>query len=148
MFQNHHVAFDWFIKLHKGNIDHFDYKNKNRHLALWLKDGRRYYVLFKHDMIHSFNFIAKDLLNKYPDLAGHGESINVEYLVYAKNNNFQLVYIYENEKVYEINPRTVQAVSTIRDQNRENKYVEDGMNIIKNEREYIFPVKLLAPWCI
>lgn len=145
MFQNHHVAFKWFIESFKGNIDHFDYKNHNRHLALWLKDGRRYYVLFKHEPIHSFNYIAKSLIDKYPDLAGHGESINVEWCLFAKLNDFQLVYIYETGKVYEINPRTVQCVSVIREQNRENKYIEDGNHIVKNEKEHVFPIKLLSP---
>lgn len=146
MFQNHHVAFDWFIQLHEGNIDHFDYKNHGRHLALWLKDGRRYYVLFKREMVHSFNYLAKDLLIKYPDLAGHGESINVEWLMWARKNGFQLIYIYEDLKVYEINPKTVEIVSVLNEQKRENKYIEGGLSIVKQERERLFPVKLLTPW--
>ena len=145
MFVNHNVAFDWFIKLHSGNIDHFDFKNHKRHLILYLKDGRRFYVLFKHEMIHSFNYLAKDLLKRFPELGGFGESINVEYLMLAKNLGCQLVYIYEDGKIYEINPKTVMSISIIREQNKENKYIEDGLHIVKNEREYVFPIKLLIP---
>jgi hypothetical protein len=145
MFLNHSMAFDWFIRLFPNNVDHIDYRNHKRHLVLYLKDGRRYYVLFKHEMIHSFNYLAKSLIDKYPDLQGYGESINVEFCMLAKNKGCQLVYIYEDGKVYEINPRTVQAISIVREQNKENSYIEHGLAIVKNEREHIFPVKILQP---
>jgi hypothetical protein len=145
LFLKHEAAFEWIKANFKGRIDHVDYKNHNRHMVLYLKDGQIYYCLFKREFIHSFNYKAKELLNKYPDLAGYGESINVEWCMWAKSKNAKLLYIYENGKTYLINPNTVQNISVTIEQQQTNKYIENGMHIIKNEKEHWFPVKLLIP---
>lgn len=145
LFLRHNGAFDWLMKSFKGRIDHVDFKNHNRHMVLYLKDGEIYYCLFKREFIHSFNYKAVDLLKQYPDLAGYGESINVEWCMWAKMKGAKLLYIYEDGKVYTIHPKTVQNVSVIVEQKQVNKYIEDGMHILKNEKEHWFPIKLLIP---
>ena len=120
-----------------------DYKNRGRHMVLYLFDGRIFYCPFKREFIHSFSIVAKDLLLRYPDLAGRGESINVEWCMWAKKHGCQLVYIYENESMYQISPNTVMNISVTHEQKQENKYIEGNVHVVKHELEYWFPIKLM-----
>jgi len=146
MFLSHNGAFEWLKREFAGRIDHVDFKNRGRHMVLYLKDGNIFYCLFKREFIHSFNFYAKELLLRFPDLAGHGESINVEWCMWAKNRNATLLYIYEDGRVYRTYPKTVMNLSVVHDQMQENKYIENSMSIVKNEKEYWFPCKILEQY--
>lgn len=143
MFLTHNGAFEWLKSRFSGQIDHVDYKNRGRHLVIYLKNGDVYYCLFKREFIHSFTYHAKDLLNKFPDLAGHGESINLEWCMWAYKNNAVLIYIYEDGRTYKIYPKVVMNLSMIHEQKQVNTYIEQNSKIERNEKEYWFPCKIL-----
>jgi hypothetical protein len=146
IFYNQSAGFEYLKKIFSGMIDHIDLKNRDRHMVLYLKDGRRFYCLFKREFIHSFNDYAKSLLNLYPDLRGHGESINVQWCRWASMNNCILLYVYEDGSIYQINPKIVTNVSVIHTQKQDNSYIIQNKREIINEEEYWFPVKLLMPF--
>ena len=146
MFFNQSAGFEYLKGLFNVRIDHVDYKNRDRHMVVYLRDGRRFYCLFKREPIHSFNNYAVELISKYPDLAGWGESINVQWCRWANINNCILLYVYEDGSVYQISPKTVSSVSVIHSQKQDNRYIIDNKVNVINEEEYWFPIKLLMPF--
>jgi hypothetical protein len=93
----------------------------------------------------------KDFVNKNPEFEGHGESINVEFLEYAKNREATLLYIYPDGKVYSVESKLVYnfciKFSLVRVQNRQNEYKEifgNGSTHVVNEKEFVFPIKLMS----
>jgi len=154
---NHHAGFDYVKKIigSKFKISMVTPNNKSRHLLIQTKNDRDQYVyfycLFKHTTFHSFNNLFSKFVNECPEYEGHGESINVEFLEYAKIREATLLYIYPDGKIYSIESKLVynfcNKYSLIRTQNRENEYLiqyGNGNHEIINEKEYVFPVKLFA----
>ena len=126
--------------------------NRGRHLLMQTIDERNkytyYYVLFKHTDMHSFNNIFADFIKENPEYAGHGESINVEWLEYAKNRDATLIYIYPNQSIYSIPSQLAYKFcnkhSLVHEQDRENTYTLSDHTEIRREKQYIFPIKLLT----
>lgn len=155
LFQNHNVAFDYFKKLlvNKGyRIESVSPYNKGRHLLIKTNKGNLY-CLFKHSFFHSFNFVFENFVGKNPDYLGQGESINVDYCQYAIKHNATLIYIYPEMDIYTIHPKVVRAFclmyGLIRTQEKNNFYKKadySGSTEQIQEREYVFPVKLLTRW--
>lgn len=155
LFQNHDTAFTYFKKqlINKGYCLHsVSPYNKGRHLLIKTKRGN-FYCLFKHSFFHSFNFMFIDFVGKNPDYLGQGESINIDYCQYAINHNAILIYIYPEMDIYMIHPKVVRAFclmyNLIRTQDKNNFYKKadySGTMEAVQEREYVFPVKLLSRW--
>lgn len=143
IFCNHSAAFEFLKHKHDGLFDHINYRNYGRHMLIYLKSGEVLYCLFKHEFLHSFNFIAPSIVREFPEFAGYGESINVDDFVYAKTIGATLIYIYPSGKVYKVYPNLVARVSVVYDQKRVNKYIEDSMHVERTEKVRIFPCKIL-----
>lgn len=129
----------------------YDYLNQRRHCLVQVEEhGRRsyFYLVFKKAFFYSFNALAKEFINKNPDNAGFGESINVEWLERARSFSAGLLFIYPDSKIYLIHSITlwkfVHENQLIRDQERLNHYKElhDGnlLSIQKYERTAYFPI--------
>ena len=157
MFENHHAGFEYIKKLlaSQYKISMVTELNKGRHLLIQAKkDGLDkyfyFYCLFKHTTLHSFNFLFKDFVNEFPHFEGHGESINVEFLEYARRREATLLYIYPDGKVYSVESNAVfklcNTYHLVRVQNRSNEYIEayTSHKEVINEKEYVFPIKLMA----
>jgi len=157
MFLNHCAAFEYVKKLlvRKGYRIRMLHKlNKGRHLLIETVYGERYqyfYVIFKHTFLHSFNYLFKDFVEKYPNLEGHGETINIENLEYARIREATLLFVYPDMKVYGIDSRYVYKFvhehNLIRTQERRNEYkieYANGQVEVINEQTASFPVKLLV----
>lgn len=156
---NHHAGFDYVKKIigSKYRINMVTPLNHGRHLLIQAKkDGQDkflyFYCLFKHTTLHSFNNLAKDFVNSFPEFEGHGESINLEFLEYARRRESTLLYIYPDGKIYEVESNAVYKFShnngLVREQGRINEYLEDHdgklLSVLKNEQTAFFPVKLMA----
>jgi len=70
-------------------------RNKFGHAFITTEQGN-FYFLFKKDFFHSFNFQFPDYILKPNTFRGSGESINLEYLKFAMNNESTLLFSYEN----------------------------------------------------
>ncbi len=68
-------------------------RNKFGHAFIKTDQGS-FYWLYKKDHFHSFNYEFPDYIKKPNTLSGAGESINVEYLKFALNNNATLLFSY------------------------------------------------------
>jgi len=158
-FVNRGMAFDWFKRelVRRGwRVVRVKPYNRGRHVLIDVeKDGVRdsYYVLFKKDSFHSFNYEFKDFVRDNPDFSGHGESINVEYNHVAVCKFATLVFVYEDGRAYWVSPKLVsrfcEKYNLVREQDRENAYqVADysGVKQIVRERTFSFPFKLLNRW--
>ena len=127
--------------------------NKRFHYIVKSKN-ETFYCLFKHDFFYTFPDKYKEFFVKYPNLNSAGESINVDRLVYALNNNFTLIFIYENGYFYEIKPIEILKVNDlakefypdgfIREQSKINNYIDNFSEVEFKERTISFPVKALA----
>lgn len=155
---SHQMAFDYLKKIlvHGYKVRMVSPQNKGRHLLIeYQKHGSEryfyFYCLFKHERLHSFNILFKEFVNQYPEFEGHGESINVEFLEYARRREATLLYIYPDGSIYSIESNLVKNFcmknDLVRTQNRENEYkIEygNGQVEIVNETVYNFPFKLLS----
>jgi len=157
MLLNHNAGFE-FVKKELSKM--FKVRmvkalNHGRHLLVEVQkdDSPKYYYfycLFKHTTMHSFNILFKDFIEKNPEWAGHGESINTEFLEYAKNRAATLLYIYPDMKIYFVESNLIykfcNKFSLKREQTRENLYSFSDHKEVRNELEYVFPYKLLSRW--
>ena len=159
MFVNERVAFETFMKKtlpSKGFVVKMkSERNKGRHLLVEAKSKdsdvyRYFYVIFKHEFLHSFNFLFKDFLKVHPELSGYGESINTDCAEYARRRDAAIVFIHEDESMYSILADTLINICSRnglrRFQDRENFY--DLKNFKKDrvavsEETFIIPLKLL-----
>jgi len=134
------------VDLHKA-------KNSVPHLLIEVlgdyKTYQYYYVLYKKTYVHSFNYLFPDFIKKFPEFAGHGESINVDCLEFAKRREATLLYVYPDGKIYSVESNAVYKLCVnnklSRLQNRRNEYTLANFHKDKeviNEKEYLFPIKL------
>ena len=158
MLLNHHAGFDYLKGILKQGykISMVTPWNKGRHLLIqYQKFGNNnyyyFYCLFKHTTFHSFNNEFKNFVTSFPEFEGHGESINIEFLEYAKNREAMLLYIYPDGKIYSIESKLVYNFcyknNLIRTQDRRNEYIEaysNGSSMVVQEKEAVFPIKLMA----
>lgn len=129
--------------------------NKHYHYKI-ITDQQKFYCLFKHNFFFTFPEKYKLFFDKYPNLNSAGESINFDRLMFALNNGFTLVFIYESGAFYSIDPKDILNVHVlakdvypdgfIREQKKENEYkvaYSNGVVELVNERTISFPIKLL-----
>jgi len=69
-------------------------RNKFGHAFITTEQGN-FYFLFKKDFFHSFNYEFPDYILKPNTFRGAGESINLEYMKFAMDNNATLLFCYE-----------------------------------------------------
>ncbi len=72
-------------------------KNKFGHCYITTNKGN-FYLLFKKDFFHSFNHEFPEYVKQPNTFKGVGESINIEYMKFALNNNAVLLFCHENNK--------------------------------------------------
>jgi hypothetical protein len=157
MLLNHDAGFEYVKKLVglKYKISMVTKWNKGRHLLIQCMNDKDqfiyFYCLFKHTTFHSFNAVFKRFVEQFPEFEGHGESINVEFLEYARVREATLLYIYPDGKIYSIESKLVYNFCNknglSRTQDRRNEYLEawgNGAKAIIQEKEYVFPIKLMA----
>ena len=70
-------------------------RNKFGH-AFITTDQENFYWLFKKDFFHSFTYEFPDYVLKPNTFRGAGESINLEYMKFAMDNNATLLFCYEH----------------------------------------------------
>jgi len=70
-------------------------RNKFGHAFITTERGN-FYWLFKKDFFHSFNYEFPNYIKQPNTFSGVGESINLEYLKFALNNNATLLFCYES----------------------------------------------------
>lgn len=63
--------------------------------ALIKTDTGKFYLLFKKDFLRSFNSLFRHYTESKGAITGLGESINNEYIEYAKNNDYELLFSYQ-----------------------------------------------------
>jgi len=130
-------------------------KLNNKHFHYIIKTNEEtFYCLFKHDFFYTFPDKFKLFFDKYPNLNSAGESINMDKLIYANNNNMTLIFIYENGSFYEIKPVEILKVHAmakefypdgfIREQKKINIYTEQFVDVEFNERTISFPLRSLG----
>ena len=159
-FFNHHAGFDYLKKLisSKYRISMVSLLNNGRHLLVQcfkdradseLKEYFYFYCLFKHNTFHSFNNEFESFVNVHPEFKGHGESINVEFLEYARRRDATLLYVYENGDVYQVESNLIYnfcyKFNLIRFQDRLNEkksVYSNGVKEVVREKECVFPISL------
>jgi len=104
--------------------------NKNRHCLLTTNKHLRYYLLFKRDFFRSFGKI----FNK----DGLGESINIEYLKFCKQNEIDAILI-----VYQIGHVYTVPVQEWWDYAQNNNTIRET---ISEEITMSIPLRLLRRW--
>jgi hypothetical protein len=127
--------------------------NKKFHYLL-KTEKETFYCLFKHDFFYTFPMKYSKFFDKYPNLNSAGESINFNKLILASENDYTLIFIYEEGTFYEIKPIEILKVHElarefypngfIRAQDKENNYIQEGSKVCFKERTISFPVKALS----
>jgi len=83
-------------------------KNKHGHRLIKGKDNKYYYLVFKRDFFQSFG-------NLFQTNQGYGESLNIEYIQFAKDNKVDYIcFIYPDDKIYKIRPERMLETGKIR----------------------------------
>lgn len=146
--------FVWQLKEFGLRVVHVQKFNKGRHFFIEAEnvsgDRFSFYMLFKKDTFHSFNFEFKDFIESNPEFRGHGESINVEFLQVAVNKNALLCFVYEDGRIYFTYPKQIKVFceknNLVRTQDRNNTYKTEnysGTVQVVQERTYSFPFMFL-----
>ena len=127
--------------------------NKVFHYTISTEE-EKFYVLYKHDFFYTFPDKYKEFFAKYPNLNSAGESINFDRLIWALNNNYTLIFVYESGIFYEIKPQEILNVHLlakefyengfIREQDRVNREIQEGFETHIKERTVSFPVKAMS----
>jgi hypothetical protein len=155
---DHRMAFDYLKDLLRQGykVKMVTPLNKGRHLLIeYQKHGSEryyyFYAIFKHTFMHSFNQLFKHFVDSYPEFEGQGESINVEFLEYARRREATLLFIYPDGSIYQIESNLVKNFcmknDLVRTQERRNEYlIEYGNGSVEvvNETTYTFPIKLMS----
>jgi len=153
MNENSDYARSNFLKEYKKKYGSYlltDY-NKGRHYFI---EGKvKIWFLYKNEPLHSFNYLAKDFILKYPQLQGEGDCINKKCLAIAVNRGCKyIVFAEKNNKYLYADPRELLLLCTenkdlSHTQGKENTYKQSGGTIAKfNEDTFIFPLKFLKEW--
>ena len=112
-------------------------KNKYGHHLIKAKDGKYYYLVFKREFFQSFG----DL---FGNNEGYGESLNVEYIQVAKDNNVEYIcFIYPDDKIYKIKPQRMLEVGHIRQVKGFQQEIVYGVPKYKQEYTCSVPLKEL-----
>lgn len=148
--------FAWILRLNSLRVRATHLESKGRHKIFeCVSDDEcfNFYVVFKRDSFHSFNFEFPDFVKKCPEYAGHGESLNVEYVDVAIRKDCVLVFIYENGRAYFVYPKLVKRFCVehklYRSQKREFSYKKPDYTkklVPESEQTYSFPLCLLIPF--
>src|SRR3990167_11157301 len=77
--------------------------NKSYHCII-RHDKGVFYCLFKRDFFMTYPQKYKLFLDAFPDLNGAGESVNVDVLDGAMENNQLLLFVYPDGKIYIVSP--------------------------------------------
>lgn len=114
-------------------------------------------IVLRPQWFWKFPEFFKEFLSIVPDLNGAGESLNVDCLERALENNFTLLYVYGDGSIYIIDPKKIWGLHTlaltiyhgrglIRSQDKLNEYkvaFGNGSRENINEATISFPVKCL-----
>ena len=158
-FLNHDAAFrgvrSWLVSHDFHNVSAMKPMHKGRHCII-SSDEEIFYCVFKHEFFLSYARLFQPFLDHFPNLSGYGESLNVDIVRECFYNSYTLLFVYENEAMYSINPGEilsahVKALSfmlngLIRSQDKTNTYkvrFAHGLKEDVNEATYSFPVKML-----
>lgn len=158
VFVNHDAAFrffrSWLVQRYSG-VSPLIPMNKGRHCLIKTADVS-FYVVFKKEFFLSYSKIFKSFLDRYPNLAGYGESLNVSIVQECFENNYTLVFLYPNGSMYTISPGEIihahgkalecMPNGLIRSQDKTNTYkvkYSNGYEEDVNEATYSFPIKML-----
>jgi len=157
MLLNCSAAFEYVKKLLRAKgyaIRMLSYKSNGRHLIIEGIDSKEhyqyFYCIYKHEFIHSFNELFPEFVSKHTEYAGYAESINIEYLEYARVREAILLYIYPDCKVYSIDSNFLNNFviehGLLREQTKQNEYdvaYGNGLTEVVHEKVNMFPIKLL-----
>lgn len=115
--------------------------NEGRH-CLIKTDSGNYYVLFKKAFFWSFKSQFPEWSEKNP--TGFGDSINAEFLKFAKKHDAFLLFCYSNWRIYLITTKKVKELNLLRTQDKVNGYQLPDFSKSReyiNELTYSFPLK-------
>ena len=130
--------------------------NKSYHCII-RHDKGVFYCLFKRDFFMTYPQKYKLFLDAFPDLNGAGESVNVDVLDGAMENNQLLLFVYPDGKIYIVSPSKIFDThldakkyypdGLYRSQDKSNDYkvaYSNGQIININECTCSFPIKILS----
>lgn len=157
---NHEAAFLFFQKelsLKGFKTLKVSQECKGRHKVFYCEKGGQlvsFWVKFDKDWFHSFNYQFPAFITQFPQYAGFGESINVEYLEKAIRWNISfLVVINQYEDIYIITVKRLEEFvkehKLYRFQDRTFNYKSKDFTshkVAETEQTYSFPIKLLTNW--
>jgi len=157
---NHESAFEyfqWILKQYDFTVSHVNYQSKGRHkIYHCIKDEKEISIYVKYDKewFHSFNHQFPEFIKQHPEYSGFGESINVEYLSFAVNNNIDfVVFVNKEGEIYQIQAKELhefcKKYKLYRSQNRTFNYKLTnftGEREEQIEQTYSFPLNILTNW--
>jgi len=145
-----------FLKKKGYKIIRVNELNKGRHKILYTQQ-QNFYLLFKRQPLHSFNYLHEDYVKTPNSFAGHGETINQEFLEFAIKENCLLLFTYQSDpfdknaedRIYYIHPNEVKAFCTMHNLLRKHKepvverMIGSQSLVSRYEVTYDFPIQLL-----
>lgn len=131
--------------------NHSSYRNGHAFLRPIDQGIPGLYVIYKRDFYMTFKHEFSSFCEKYPDLAGEGESINSDALDRALRFGAQYIVFIHPGEVLVAYPMLIkkfcESHGLIRGQKRLNMYLAVGGDYEeKSEVTYSFPKKLLRPF--
>jgi len=124
--------------------------NKGRH---YLIEGKvKIWFVFKKEHFKTFSYKFPELIAKYPEYAGEGDSINTKMLTLAVNYGCKyIVFAHKEDAYYYADPLELLTFCADNDlkrvQDRSNSYRGlGGTRDNVHEYTYSFPLKLLKEW--
>lgn len=156
---NRNVAFDSFLEVLKFKGFRVKMRKDREGLGghivveaenIITKDYHYFYIVFKREKAHEFNSFFPAFVERFPDLAGWGESLNVECVEYARKREATIVFIYEDGSMYSILATAMYNICVRSGLRRVQERTNDkrklngyGASEVIREETYTIPLKLL-----